>query len=71
MTKWCWIAFTSAEEKLPLQKETAEPGLYVAQFKIPSPDAKRDIIMHVDPKKEYGNKPPVIPEEMPFKLEER
>ncbi len=55
--------------KAALQKDLAEPGLYVAQFRIPAPDAKRDIIMHADPKKEYGNTPPVIPEEMPFKLE--
>ena len=55
--------------KAALQKESSQPGLYVAQFRIPSSEAKRDIIMHVDPKKEYGNRPPVIPQEMPFKLE--
>ncbi|MGB7843608.1 MAG: hypothetical protein WBL21_12505 [Salinimicrobium sp.] len=55
--------------KAALQKEPSQPGLYVAQFRIPSSEDKRDIIMHVDPKKEYGNPPPVIPQEMPFKLE--
>ncbi|MFD2517407.1 hypothetical protein [Salinimicrobium flavum] len=57
--------------KAVLEKDPAEPGLYVATFKIRSDEGKAaDIIMHRDPKKEYGNKPPVILEKIPFELEQ-
>ncbi len=53
-----------------LQKSEANPDLYLAYFKIPSEEKPRDVIMHIDPKKEYGNKPPQLPEKIPFDLEE-
>ena len=54
--------------KAPLEKEVTEPNLYVGYFKIPSP-VDRDLVMHSDPRKEFGNKPPVILEDIPFELE--
>lgn len=57
--------------KAVLEKSGAEPNLYVAYFKIPSEEGKpTDVVMHIDPKKEYGNKPPQLPEKIPFELEE-
>jgi hypothetical protein len=57
--------------KAAIEKSGAAENLYVAYFKIPSDEGKaRDVIMHVDPKKEYGNKPPQLPEKIPFQLEE-
>lgn len=56
--------------KAAIQKDTEDPNLYVAYFKIPSSEAKApELIMHSDPKKEYGNKPLVILEDMPFEME--
>ena len=55
--------------KAAIEKEASEEGLFVARFKNPSEDEGRDIIMHKDPKKEYGNKPPIILEKIPFELE--
>lgn len=57
--------------KAVLEKSGAEPNLYVAYFKIPSEEGKApDVVMHIDPKKEYGNKPPQLPEKIPFELDE-
>ena len=54
-----------------LERSGAEPHLYVAYFKIPSEEGKStDVIMHIDPKKEYGNKPPQLPKKIPFELQE-
>ena len=53
-----------------LQKSEAKPDLYLAYFKIPAKEKPGDVIMHIDPKKEYGNKPPQLPEKIPFDLEE-
>lgn len=53
--------------KAVIEKVDSEAGLFVARFKNPS---KKDIIMHADPKEEYGNEPPVILEKLPFELEE-
>ncbi len=51
-------------------KEINQPNLYVARFKIPSTEGKEpDLVMHSDPRMEYGNKPPVILEKIPFELE--
>ncbi|UOB16017.1 hypothetical protein [Abyssalbus ytuae] len=42
--------------------------VYIGKFKN-APSPKNDIIMHADPKKEYGNKPPQKNKKIPFKLE--
>ena len=55
-------------KKAALKKESSQKNLYIAHFKIPSAD-REDLIMHSDPKKEYGNKPPVILPDIPFELE--
>ena len=50
--------------------ERQENNIYVANFRIPGRETKApDMIMHEDPKKEYGNSAPVIPEPIPFELE--
>lgn len=49
----------------PLERDTERPGVFKAQFKT----GKEDYIMSSDPKEEYGNKPPQIRKEIPFKLE--
>lgn len=51
-----------------LEKVAFEEGLYVARFK--SPAEPRDMVMHADPKMEYGNRPPEIIEDLPFELAE-
>lgn len=51
-----------------LEKEPSNPNLYVAQFR--NPGASKDLVMHKDPKMEYGNEPPAIIEKIPFELEE-
>lgn len=57
--------------KALIEKSGSAPNLYVAYFKIPSEEGKApDVIMHSDPKKEYGNKPPKLPEKIPFELQE-
>jgi hypothetical protein len=57
--------------KAVIEKSAAEPNLFLAYFKISSEEERqKDVIMHVDPKKEYGNKPPQLPEKIPFTLEE-
>lgn len=54
-----------------IEKSGTSENLYVAYFKIPSEEGKApDVIMHIDPRKEYGNKPPQLPEKIPFELEE-
>ena len=56
-------------KKEALQKEVSEPNLYVAYFKIPSKENKPDdFVMHSDPRKEFGNKPPVVLRDFPFEL---
>jgi hypothetical protein len=51
-----------------LQKEGNTSNLYVARFK--DPGEKKDLVMHRDPKKEYGNEVPVRIEKIPFELAE-
>ena len=51
-----------------LEKEPSDPYLYVARFKTPG--STKDLVMHKDPKMEYGNEPPAIIEKIPFELEE-
>ena len=55
--------------KVAIEKEASENGLFVARFKNSSENEGRDIVMHADPRKEYGNKPPVILEKIPFELQ--
>lgn len=50
-----------------LEKEPSDPNLYVARFKNP---VSKDLVMHRDPKMEYGNEIPVVMEKIPFELEE-
>lgn len=52
--------------KSPLKQSEEKPNLYVANFRMGS----GDMVMHEDPKEEYGNKPPQLPEESPFSIDE-
>lgn len=53
-----------------LQSLPNQPEMLVAYFRNESPKKAPDLIMSSDPKKEYGNKAPIIPKEIPFKLKE-
>lgn len=48
-----------------------KPGenLYVGRF-ISDFNKPKDMVVHADPKKEYGNEMPEIPKEIPFKLKD-
>ncbi|MFD0863085.1 hypothetical protein ACFQ1M_12795 [Sungkyunkwania multivorans] len=48
-------------------KKAGEGYLLTAHFDDGS-NSERDLILHEDPKKEVGNQPPKIKEEMPFKM---
>lgn len=52
--------------KSKLKKSDEKPNLFVADFRM----GTGDMVMHEDPKKEYGNKPPQMPEESPFSIED-
>ena len=52
--------------KSPLMKSDEKSNVYVANFRMGSDD----MVMHEDSKKEYGNKPPQMPEDSPFKIEQ-
>lgn len=56
--------------KAVLQQDPKDPHLYVANFKIPSAEGEKpELIMHEDPKKEFGNPVPERLEKMPFEME--
>ncbi|WP_340201154.1 hypothetical protein [Ascidiimonas sp. W6] len=56
--------------KAPLIEEVTDKGtLYMARFKTDL-NKKKDMISHVDPRKEVGNEPPSTPEQIPFELGE-
>ena len=56
--------------KAVLQQDTDNANLFKATFKIPSAQGdKPELIMHEDPKKEYGNPVPERLQEMPFEME--
>ena len=50
--------------KSPLLQSEERSNLYVAKFRMGS----KDMVMHEDPKKEYGNQAPQMPEESPVKI---
>ncbi len=50
--------------KSALEKNEEQPNIYVANFRM----GMGDKVMHKDPKKEYGNTPPQMPEESPFEI---
>ena len=52
--------------KSQLERSEDKPNLYVANFRMGS----GEMVMHEDPKEEYGNKPPQLPEESPFSIED-
>ncbi|MDX1760876.1 MAG: hypothetical protein R3218_01850 [Christiangramia sp.] len=52
--------------KSQLERSEDRPNLFVANFRMGS----GEMVMHEDPKKEYGNKPPQLPEESPFSIED-
>jgi hypothetical protein len=52
--------------KAALELHPERPGVYMANFDTGKPD----IIMHEDPREEYGNKVPEAPEKVPFELDE-
>lgn len=51
--------------KSDLKKSEEMPNLYVAKFRM----GMGDVVMHEDPKKEYGNQLPQLPEKSPFSIE--
>lgn len=56
--------------KAVIQQDSQDPDIYIASFRIPSREGKvPDLIMHEDPKKEYGNPVPERLEKMPFEME--
>ena len=52
--------------KSTLMQNEEKPNLYVANFRMGS----GDMVMHEDPKEEYGNKPPQLPEKSPFSIDD-
>ena len=52
--------------KSDLIQNAEKPNLYVANFRM----GTGDMVMDKDPAKEYGNKPPQLPEESPFDIDE-
>ena len=52
--------------KSSLRKSDEKSNLYVANFRM----GTGEMVMDEDPAKEYGNKPPQLPEESPFSIEE-
>ncbi len=52
--------------KSDLKQSKDQPNLYVANFRM----GTGDMIMDADPAKEYGNKPPQLPEESPYSIDE-
>lgn len=52
--------------KSPLVQSEDRSNLYVAKFRMGSDD----MVMDVDPKKEYGNKAPQMPEKSPFSIDD-
>ena len=52
--------------KSNLMQSEEKPNLYVANFRMGS----GDMVMHEDPKEEYGNKPPQLPEKSPFSIDD-
>ena len=52
--------------KSTLMQSEEKPNLYVANFRMGS----GDMVMHEDPKEEYGNKPPQLPEKSPFSIDD-
>ena len=56
--------------KAVIEKEPSQPGLYVARFVVPAKDdPNADLVLHEDPRREFGNTPPNIFPEIPFELE--
>ncbi|HET8753328.1 MAG TPA: hypothetical protein VFM59_03125 [Salinimicrobium sp.] len=56
-------------KKAVLETKPNFPDVYLAHFRE-RPAKPRDFVMSSDPREEYGNQPPVIPQEIPFELEE-
>lgn len=52
--------------KAALTTSPDKPGIYMATFEM----GKRDMIMSIDPKEEYGNKPPQKADKMDFDLKD-
>ncbi len=52
--------------KSDLKKSDDQPNLYVANFRM----GTGEMVMDEDPAKEYGNKPPQLPEESPFSIDD-
>ncbi|HSI71518.1 MAG TPA: hypothetical protein VK941_14885 [Gillisia sp.] len=52
--------------KAPLIITPERPGVYMANFDTGKPD----IIMHEDPREEYGNKVPEVPVKVPFDIDD-
>lgn len=52
--------------KSPLKVSEERSNLYVANFRMGS----KDMVLHEDPKEEYGNRPPQKPEKSPFDIDD-
>ncbi len=53
-------------QKAELKKDPEIDGVYSAEFD----SGNRSFVLSSDPREEYGNRMPVIPEEIPFELNE-
>ena len=51
--------------KSSLKKSEEQANIYVANFRM----GTGDMVMHEDPKEEYGNQPPQLPEESPYSID--
>ncbi len=60
------VYFRNRSTRLEFIKKNSEEK-YVGYFK--STNTKKDLILHSDPKKEFGNQVPDISQRIPFKLE--
>lgn len=55
--------------RAPLVSVQGEEGLFVARFRTPSVESVNpELVMHKDPRKEYGNQVIALNKEVPFKL---
>lgn len=66
------VYFRGRKAKLEAAREGEKEdyALYVAYFRTAEKEKAPDLVMHRDPKQEYGNRAPEIIRDFPFELEE-
>lgn len=57
-------------KRTKLKTKPQNPNLYIGYFESKNPQKAPDFVMSSDPREEYGNKPPIILEKIPFELKE-